>query len=317
MTHQLESYALVGLWAAVAVAFSVWSKTSTAFFTMDNVRAILISQSVTAIVALGALVPLVTNEWDLSVGVASGLAAVVSASLMSNGVPLVLAAAASIVLCLAIGGLNGGIVTRLRVNAVITTLGVATILDGVINQKTGGSAVVADLPEGLISFGSSTWIGIPKPAYVMAAAAGGVYYLLRHTPFGRYLYALGSNPSAGVLVGLRTKLLLTGAFACAGLLAGGAGVLEVAVAGGADPRVGDSFTLPALAAAFLSAASITPGRYNVGGTLVAIFFLATLNSGLNFAGAPPYVGNYVNGVALIAGVGLGAFLGRKRTLGVT
>jgi ribose transport system permease protein len=87
----------------------------------------------------------------------------------------------------------------------------------------------------------------------------------------------------------------------------------VARAGGADPAVGDGFTLPALAAAFLSAAAVKPGRYNVGGALVAIFFLAVLNNGLNLAGAQPYVASYVNGVALVAGVGLAAYLQRRRS----
>ena len=81
-------------------------------------------------------------------------------------------------------------------------------------------------------------------------------------------------------------------------------------------RVGESFTLPALAAAFLSAASIKPGKYNVGGTLVAIFFLATLNSGLSLAGAPPYVSRYVNGAALIIGVALASLVGRRRLSGM-
>ena len=96
------------------------------------------------------------------------------------------------------------------------------------------------------------------------------------------------------------------------MLAGGAGALQVARAGGADPRVGEQFTLPALAAAFLSAAAIQPGRYNVWGTIVAIFFLAALNAGLNLAGSQDYVTNFVNGAALIIGVGLAAYLGRRR-----
>jgi len=95
-----------------------------------------------------------------------------------------------------------------------------------------------------------------------------------------------------------------------GTLAGAAGVLQVARAAGADPRVGETFTLPALAAAFLSAAAIRAGQYNVGGVLVAIFFLAAINSGLNLAGAEPYISSFVNGGALIIGVSLAVYLGR-------
>jgi ribose transport system permease protein len=148
----------------------------------------------------------------------------------------------------------------------------------------------------------------------MLILAVAVYYLLSHTPYGRYLYAFGSNREASRLVGIRTKLTLGLTFVIAGALCGLAGVLQVSRAGSADPKLGETFTLPALAAAFLSAAAIRPGRYNVWGTLVAIFFLAVLNNGLNLAGAQPYVANYVNGAALIVGVGLAVRLGRRREL---
>jgi ribose transport system permease protein len=140
-----------------------------------------------------------------------------------------------------------------------------------------------------------------------------VYYALNHTPLGRYAYAIGSNRSAARLVGIRSRLVLGGTFVASGALSGAAGVLEVARAGSADPNIGATLTLPALAAAFLSVAAIRPGRFNVGGTLVAIFFLAVLNSGLNLAGAADYVQNYVNGAALIVGVALSARLGGRTT----
>jgi ribose transport system permease protein len=313
LAHLLEAYALVLLLVLVAIFFSVWSKTSDTFPTTANLQTLVGNQSVTAIIALAALIPLVCNQWDLSVGAVAGLGAVLVASALSSGTPIILAIIFGVAVGLFIGALNGMIVTRARVNAVITTLGMATIISGVVNQKTGGEAVVSNIPTSVTNFGSGNWLGIPRSAYVLAVVALLVYYLLRHTPFGRYLYALGTNPGAAKLVGLRTKLILFAAFVLAGGLSAVGGALQVARAGGADPRVGDTFTLPALAAAFLSAASITPGRYNVGGALVAIFLLATLNSGLNLAGAAPYISSYVNGAALIIGVGLAAYLGRKRS----
>jgi ribose transport system permease protein len=308
----LEAYAMLGLLVLVAVFFSLYSKTSETFPTTANLNVLVGNQAVIAIVALAALLPLTCNEWDLSVGATAGLSAVFSASAMSSGSPVVVAILIGVGLGASIGLLNAIIVTRARVNAVIATLGMATIVDGVVNQKTNGIALVSNIPTSVVNFGSDDWLGIPKPAYALAVVAVCVYYTLDHTPAGRYLYALGSNAGAAKLVGLRTKLLLASTFVAAGALAGAAGVLEVTRAGGAAPTVGDGFTLPALAAAFLSAAAIKPGRYNVGGTLVAIFFLATINSGLNLAGAAPYVSSYVNGFALIVGVALAAYLGRKR-----
>jgi ribose transport system permease protein len=309
----LESYAMVGLLILAALFFSVYSKTSATFPTSQNLQVLIGNQTVVAIIALGALIPLTCNEWDLSVGATAGLSSIFGASAMAAGAPVLVGILIGVGLGVLVGAINALIVTRARVNAVITTLGMATILDGVVNQKSNGLAIAGNIPASVTNFGSGTWAGIPRTAFALALVAVLVYYALGHTPAGRYLYALGSNPQGARLVGLRTRLLLGTTFIAAGALAGAAGVLQIARSGGADPHVGESFTLPALAAAFLSAAAIKPGRYNVGGTLVAIFFLATLNSGLNLAGAAPYVSSYVNGAALILGVGLAAFLGRKRT----
>jgi ribose transport system permease protein len=296
-----------------AVFFSLYSETSDTFATWGNFQAVVSNQAVIAIVALGALIPLLCNEWDLSVGATAGLSSVFVASSLGSGISLSVAVLIGIALGAVIGLVNGLIITRAGVSAVITTLGMATIVDGIVNQKTGGLASNTNIPESLINFGSGNWLGVPCVAYALLAVVLGVVYVVSHTPVGRYLYALGSNPTGARLVGLRTKLLLGSTFVAAGTLSGIAGVLQVARAGGAAPEVGDNFTLPALAAAFLSAAAIRPGRYNVPGTLVAIFFLATLNSGLNLAGAPLYISNYVNGGALIIGVALAAYLGRKRS----
>jgi ribose transport system permease protein len=309
-----EAYALVALLMLVVVFFSFYGPTSATFPTTANLQAIIGNNSVLAIVALAALIPLVCNEFDLSVGAVAGVSSVFVASALSSGTPVVVAILIGVGIGLGIGIANALIITRFGVNAVITTLGTATILAGVNQAKTGGLAIVSNIPESVTSFGSGNTISIPRTAFALAVVAIAVTYLLVHTPFGRYAYALGSNPEAARLVGLRTGRTLGLTFVASGALAGAAGVLQVARAGGADPRVGESFTLPALAAAFLSAAAIKPGRYNVGGVLVAIFFLAALNSGLNLAGAEPYLTNYVNGGALIVGVGLAAFLGRRRKL---
>jgi ribose transport system permease protein len=307
-----EAYALVVLLVLAVVFFAFYGPTSDTFLTTANLQAVMGNQSVLAIVALAALIPLVCNEFDLSVGAIAGVSSIFTASVLSSGTPVPLAILLGIGIGIGVGVVNALIITRVGVNAVITTLGTATLLAGVVQTKTGGIAIVSNIPESVTSFGSELTLGIPRTAYALAIVAIAVYYVLVYTPFGRYAYALGSNPEASRLVGLRTGRTLGLTFVMAGGLAGAAGVLQFARAGGADPRVGESFTLPALAAAFLSAAAIKPGKYNVGGVLVAIFFLAALNSGLNLAGAANYVSNYVNGAALILGVGLATMLGRRR-----
>ena len=306
------AYALPAVTVVIAIFFSVWGKTSATFLTTANLQVLLGTQTVIAVVALGALIPLIANEWDLSVGACAGLSCVTTAQLMSHGMNAILALVIGLLIGAAVGLINAAIVTRARVNAVIATLGMATILDGVVNQRTGGVSISSNIPLGLTNFGTGNWLGIPRTVYAVAVIAVAAYYVLNYMPFGRYLYALGSNPEAARLVGVRTKVIVAGAFLLAGTLAAAGGFLEVARAGGATPSVGDTFTLPALAAAFLSAASIKPGKANVGGTIVALVFLGVLNSGLNLAGAAAYISNYVNGAALISGIALAGWLARRQ-----
>jgi ribose transport system permease protein len=309
----LEAYAFVGLLLTAFVFFSVWSKTSDTFPTSANLQVLVISNAVVAIVALAALIPLVCNEFDLSVGAMAGLSAIYVADTLAHGTAVPVAILLGVGIGIAVGGVNALLVTRAQVNAVIATLATSIIIAGVITQKTGGQTITGNIPIGFTDFGTLNTLGIPRPAFALAVVTALVYYALNHTPLGRYAYAIGSNRSAARLVGIRSRLVLGGTFVASGALSGAAGVLEVARAGSADPNIGATLTLPALAAAFLSVAAIRPGRFNVGGTLVAIFFLAVLNSGLNLAGAADYVQNYVNGAALIVGVALSARLGGRTT----
>lgn len=313
----LEAYALLILLVLIGVFFSVLPATSDTFLTSANMRILVSNQVVPAIVALAALIPLVCNELDLSVGAITGVAAIFVASMLFGSFAVPVALVLGVLIGAGIGIVNALLVTRAGVNGVITTLGMSTLLAGVVQQKTGGSGVVGDLPQTITDFGANNILGIPAVAWALLVIALAVHFLLEHTPYGRQLYALGSNPTAAQLVGLRTRWLIGSTFMLAGLLAGIAGLVYVARAGGADPSVGPSFTLTGLAAAFLSAAAIRPGKFNVGGTIVAVFFLAILNNGLNLAGAATHVASYVNGGALIAGVALAMYLSRRRSASVS
>lgn len=310
----LEAYAFVVLLIGAFIFFSVWSKTSSTFLTSANLQVMLGSNTVIAITALAALVPLICNEWDLSIGGSAAMSSVFVAAFMTNGMNVWLALAIGVAIGVGVGIANALLITRMGVNAVITTLGTSIIITGIINLKTGGVTLAGNIPASVTNFGTLNWLGVPRTVYALALVALLVYYVVDHTPFGRYLYALGSNRAAAHLAGIRVKVIIGSTFVFAGALCGGAGVLEVARSGGANPNLANALLLPALAAAFLSAAAIRPGKYNVGGVLVAVYFLAVLNSGLNLAGAQPYVSNFVNGGALIIGVGLAARLGDRREL---
>jgi len=306
-----EGWALPALLVVAVVVFSVLPGTSDTFPSTGNLQSVVGSQSVVGIIALAALVPLICNQFDLSVGAILGLSSILSASALEGGATIPVAIAVGIGVGVVVGAVNGLLVTRARVNSVIATLGTSIIIHGIVVWRTGGESIV-DIPDSVIDFGSSNTFGIPRTFFALVVVALAAWYVLEHTPFGRYLYSLGSNESASRLVGLNNRRLVFQAFVLSGMLSGCAGLLQLARSGSASPQVGENFTLPALAAAFLSAAAIRPGRFNVGGVIIAIFFVAVLNSGLNLLGAESYVSDFVNGTALIVGVALSAAFGRNR-----
>jgi ribose transport system permease protein len=229
------------------------------------------------------------------------------------GAPLVVAVLAAIAIGALIGLSNGNTVARIGVNSLIVTLGVSTALLGVVEWYSKGQSIINHISKHLTNVGSGNWLGIPRTLYFLAVVAALVYYLLEHTPFGRYLHSIGSNEDAARLVGLRVERLVLLAFVLSGTLAGIAGVLLVARNGGASPQVGTvSDTLQALAAAFLGATAIKPGRFNVVGTLVAIFFLAFTVTGLSLAGVSNWINDVFNGAALFVAVLISTVIGRRR-----
>lgn len=309
----LESYTLVVVLIAIVVFFCFWPETSSTFPTAANLRILLSSQVVIGAIGLGVLITLLAKEFDLSVGMTAALTGVMVAQFATDTGSALGALGVAILIGLVIGGLNALIVTRLHVNGVIATLGMATILTGVILLQTGGLAVSARIPALMSAFGTGDIFGVPIIFLALLVIAGLVYFVLGHTSLGRKMYAVGSNIEAAKLVGLRTDGLRALAFVIGALLCAIGGFLYVSRAGGASPNVGPSFLLPAFAAAFLSAASVKPGRFNVWGLVIAVYFLAVLNNGLSLAGLPPYVNDWVNGIALIVGVALSTFLYRRRT----
>ncbi|WP_166880541.1 ABC transporter permease [Salinibacterium sp. ZJ450] len=311
-TKILEANALLLLTIAFAVFFSLWPRTSDMFFTMENIGILLSGQAVVGIVSIGVLLPLITQEFDLSVGSNAALSAVLVTMMVSSGVPVGVAVLGGLVTGLLIGLFNVGIVNVVGITGIIATLGSSTILVGILTHVTGGLALTSKIPPAFTTVGNGNLFGIPIIFMILIGVAAIAYFFLEHTPFGRQLYASGSNPAAAKLVGIDIKRMKAIAFVACGVLAAIGGILYVTRAGGASPKIATVFLMPAIAAAFLSAAAVKPGRYNVWGTIVAIYFLAVLNNGLSLAGAPAYVSDYSNGAALILGVAVAVVIRRRR-----
>lgn len=279
----------------------------------SNINNLLISQSVTALLALAVMVPLATNCFDMSVGYHVGMAQVLVIGLqVLNGIPWGLAIIIVLILGLVVGIINGLLVTIFKINAFIATMGVGTLLYGISNWYTGGQQIIAmDLSPtfaGLVQM-----VGpIPLPALYVAVIATILWTVMEYLPVGRNVYVIGASQRAAELIGINVRNHLIGVFAVSGLLSAIAGVILGSILQTGTPSVGSEYLLPAFAGALLGATSIRPGRVNVGGTILAILILAASFSGVQQMGADFYVEYFFNGGILIIAVGLSVYATARR-----
>ncbi len=306
-----------GLLALAVLLFLVFSLVlPDTFPTLDNISSILSNQSVPAILALGAMVPIVTGKFDLSIGYLLGLAHVVVLQLIvSTGWPWPLACSVVLVGGAVVGVVNGVVVEFARIDSFIATLGTGSVLYAVTGWITGGTRVVPGpdgLPPAFTDLYDSTFLGLPVPAFYVLALTFVLWLLLERLPLGRYLYVIGANPRAADLVGIPTRRYSVCAFTLSGLIVSFAGVLLAAQQQIGNPSVGLDYLLPAFVGALLGSTAIRPGRPNALGTLVAVAVLAIGLAGIGQLGAQFWVTPLFNGVTLLLAVGFAGYSARRR-----
>lgn len=306
----LDRFSGLYVWGALIVIFGLW--VPDLFMTVTNARIIAGSQAITAIVALGLIVPIACGAFDLSVAGTLGLSVCVVIWMQSNGHGWVAGILAALLIGLLVGVINATVVVKLRVDSFIATLGMSSILAAAAYAVTGGTQIFTGVSPDFLKFGQKIVFGLPLPVFYMIFLGIVVWWLLEYTPIGRYLYAVGGNAQAARLAGVRVDRITTGAFVLSSLVASFAGIVLAAQLGSASPGVGTSYLLPAFSAVFLGATQIRPGRVNVLGTLVAIFLLATGVKGLQLVGTPSYVSDLFNGLALIIAVALASRTTRRK-----
>lgn len=317
LSGPLERFGLPVLMLAMIGAFSA-ARPET-FATAANWRVIATSQSVLAIAAIALIFPLVAGRFDISVGANVGISSIATAGAMSNNhLPLIVAILVGVGLGAVIGLVNGVLVAYLGVNSIISTIGVSTVLGGLVFAYTNGVPLGTGLSPILTDLGTKSVANLPVIFLVMIATAIASWVVLTRSTYGRRLTAVGSNEVAANLTGLSVQRIVLISFVASGLLSGIAGVLQVAVQGSGNPQVGGiAFMLPALAAVFLGATTLIPGTYNVAGTILALFFVGIAVSGLTLLGAQSWITDVFNGGAVVIAVALAAHFRRRRTGTVT
>lgn len=283
------------------------------FLTANNFSGLFVNQIVVVFAAVGLVFPLIVGELDLSVGYLVGFGQALCVALMTlAGLPVVAAIAITLVACVALGVINGVLVTRFEINSLIATLAVGNVLYGIVLWFTGGTILFQNVPKAFLAISGEKLLGVPLPIWYGAALVALVELVLQFLPIGRRMYAIGGNRRAALLTGIPVTRLILGSFGVSALLCGLGGIIIASRLGSAQPELGPSFLMPAFASAFLGATTIRPGRYNALGTAVAVYTVAVIVAGLQQLGVPFWAENIVYGVALAGGVGLSRRLTRIR-----
>ncbi len=297
-----DRFSGIYLWALFIIVFGIWVPNE--FLTTSTLHSVAAQQAVTGMVALAVLIPLSAGLYDLSVGATSNLSGILTVVLLNNNhwsvVPAILA---GVVCGMAVGAVNSFVIVKLGVNSFIATLGMSSILSAVLVIVSSNSQPLPPTSTAWNNFTQTTVAGFQIVVLYLIILGFILWWLLAHTPVGRYFYAVGGNTEAARLSGVRINRWSTVSLLISGTIAGLAGVMFSSL-NGPSLNFGPTLLLPAFAAAFLGSTQLTPGRFNVWGTLLAIYVLATGVQGLQLVSGASWLSDMFNGVALIVAVAL-------------
>ncbi|MDQ1713122.1 MAG: ribose transport system permease protein [Frankiaceae bacterium] len=298
-----ERYAGVAFLLVLVATFSILRPRL--FPTTDNFIGIIGNEAVSGIVALGILVPLAAGSFDVSIGGMMTLAVVEVTWLFQathGHIPIPVAILLVLLTAVVVGLCNALLVVKAKVEPLIATIGTGTILSGLSQMIGNGETITRDIPPTFTKIGRAFVYRIPVTTIIFGVLAIALWYVLAQTPAGRVLYATGAGREAARLSGVRTDRVVMLSYVTAAVGAGIAGIVFAARLGSGPPGAGGSYLLPAFATAFLGATMIKPGRFNVGGVVVAILIIAVGINGLQILGIPFWVVDLFQGTALVVAV---------------
>lgn len=314
-----DAWAFVGkygaliLLAVIIIAASVFQPST--FATWSNISTILAGSAVTAIIAAGLTIPIVAGEFDLSIGYQASLAGIVGVSAMQTGLPLWIGLIAALITGSMVGAVNGWLVSRFKINALVATLGVGTVVVGLAYAVTGGMPIVLTDPTQLTWLSLQRFLGLPLPVWIAVAVALILWIVLNRTGLGMAVQAIGGNAEAARLSGVRVARLRSGAFVVAGMCAALGGFLVATRTGSASVDAGNSYLMSSFAAVFFGSAVLSNGKFHILGTMVGVITVGIAFNIMAIAGLPTAYQFLFQGIILILGVGVGMVSKRRASRG--
>ncbi|HJO73149.1 MAG: ABC transporter permease [Rhodospirillales bacterium] len=276
-----------------------------------NIVNVLNQVSILAIVTVGATVVILAGGFDLSAGSVVALSAVAGAVVVGDTGSVSLGVLVGIVVGTLVGVGNGIVAGHFGVSPLIVTLGTLNIARGGALIAAAGTAIYS-FPVSYTDFGTSRFLGVPVLAIIAFVVFIVMHVVLKHTPFGLNVYAVGGNPTAARLSGINVAWVKMMTFAISGATAGLAGMLLAARTGGGEPTAGHFYELEAIAAVILGGAALHGGEGRLWRSMMGILLLSALGNGLNIIGVHPHWKGVAIGAILIGAASLDAIKRRVR-----
>ena len=272
------------------------------FLSTRNIFSILRAVSFEGIAALGMMLAMISGGLDLSIASNMALSGIVVSLLMTSGVPVLPAILVAVLAGMAIGLINGLIITRIGLGPIITTLAMLSVVRGVAFMVTKGLPVV-NLPASFTYLGQGMIGGvIPVPILFFLAIAILIHLLQRYTVFGYQLYATGGNAVASRYSGVQTKKITMLAYILSGALGALGGILLIARLGVAQPSIASGYELAIVAAVVIGGTSLDGGIGSVLGTVLGVLIIGVIRNGLVLANIGGYYIQFANGLLILAAV---------------
>ena len=287
--------ALFGFLVALIILFSV---TSPYFFQWDNFTNILVALAVTGIACVPCTFLMIGGQVDLSVGSSAAVSGMIAAKLVGHH-GIIIGVGCAMLFGLVLGLINGFLVTVIGVNSLITTLGGLATLYGFALLIGNGQTLGVQKFDTL---GTAQPLGIPLPVIIFVTLSIIGIIVLRQTVYGRSLYAIGSNPNAARVVGIRTRKILFLTFIASGLSSALDGLILCSQLSQGDPNAAKGLELQVITAIVLGGASLAGGRGSMLGTILGLLVIGVLNNGLNLLDVQPFWQNVAQGLMLIIAV---------------
>jgi inositol transport system permease protein len=298
----MRRYSIFVILAFVFVACSLLSRN---FLSAQNISNVSKQIAIATIVAFGQTLLIISGMLDLAVGSTLALSGLWAVFFYKATGLLVPSLFVGMLIGLAVNFISGLAVTRFKVPPFISTLGMLTAVRGVALLSTNGQNIYQI--DQFVIWGQTKVIGIPTPVWFMIGVGVFTWYLLNHTKFGRYLYAIGGNEEAARASGIKINSVKMKAYLISGVFTGLAGVLFMARVNAGLPNAGIGFELDTLSVTVIGGTSMAGGIGSAAGTLAGSFIMGFIGNVMNLTAVPSYIQQIVRGLIIVVAVGYDIF----------